>query len=148
MLLCYRDNFKNGSLLDKQLWIKVQTATSLKENDFSTDVNGTKTKKKKKRGRSSLWSEEVCCRSAVDASWLPELQQAVLAVGADEVLVGVVGDADHVLLVDLEGGAAMCQHQPSQADFIYIIQNKKKHYHLFKIMFGAKQPKKYPYAAI
>lgn len=40
------------------------------------------------------------------ASGLPELQQAVLAVGADQVLVGVVGDADHVLLVDLQQGAA------------------------------------------
>lgn len=38
------------------------------------------------------------------ASRLPELQQTVLAVGADEVLVGVVSDADHVLLVDLQEG--------------------------------------------
>lgn len=41
------------------------------------------------------------------ASRLPELQQTVLAVGADEVLVGVVGDADHVLLVDLQEGRDM-----------------------------------------
>lgn len=41
-----------------------------------------------------------------NTSRLPELQQTVLAVGADEVLVGVVGDADHILLVDLEGGGA------------------------------------------
>lgn len=33
---------------------------------------------------------------------LPELQKAVLAVCAYEVLVGVVGDANHVLLMDLE----------------------------------------------
>lgn len=42
--------------------------------------------------------------AAAGPSGLPELQQAVLAVGADQVLVGVVGDADHVLLVDLQQG--------------------------------------------
>lgn len=35
-----------------------------------------------------------------NTSRLPELQQTVLAVGGDEVLVGVVGDADHVFLMD------------------------------------------------
>lgn len=30
----------------------------------------------------------------------PELQQAILTVGGDEVLVGVVSDADNILLVD------------------------------------------------
>lgn len=43
-------------------------------------------------------------QTGINTSRLPELQQTVLTVGADEVLVGVVGDADHILLVDLEGG--------------------------------------------
>ena len=36
------------------------------------------------------------------SSRFPELQQTVLAVGGDQVLVRVVGDADHVFLVDLQ----------------------------------------------
>lgn len=38
----------------------------------------------------------------------PELQQAILTVGGDEVLVGVVSDADNILLVDLEMGDVKC----------------------------------------
>lgn len=38
----------------------------------------------------------------------PELQQAILTVGGDEVLVGVVSDADNILLVDLEMGDVRC----------------------------------------
>lgn len=40
----------------------------------------------------------------VNTSRLPELQQAVLTVGGDEVLVGVVGDADHILFMYLDEG--------------------------------------------
>lgn len=43
-------------------------------------------------------------RSGVEGahSGLPEFQEAVFAVGADQVLVGVVGNADHILLMHLE----------------------------------------------
>ena len=44
-------------------------------------------------------------------SGLPELQEAVFAVGADQVLVGVVGDADHIFLMDLEGGQETSQYR-------------------------------------
>lgn len=45
-------------------------------------------------------------RGGGEALRLPELQQAVLAVRGDEVLVGVVGDADHILLMNLKDGGA------------------------------------------
>lgn len=60
----------------------------------------------RKPSHSQQRSRQVSRWQLGGASGLPELQQAVLAVRADQVLVGVVGDADHVLLVDLQQGAA------------------------------------------
>lgn len=37
--------------------------------------------------------------------WLPEVQKAVFTVCGDEVLLGVVGNAEHVFLVNL------CEHR-------------------------------------
>lgn len=54
--------------------------------------------------------------SVDEASRLPELQQAVLAVRADQVLVGVVGDADHILFVDLEDNREQLSLQPEGED--------------------------------
>jgi hypothetical protein len=61
------------------------------------------------RARSREKDEEVGfdgfqTRCGGPRSGLPELQEAVFAVGADQVLVGVVGDADHIFLMNLEGG--------------------------------------------
>lgn len=66
----------------------------------------TKTKQKRAdkcpEGGEQLPSNNIRSLFGISDSGLPELQQPVLTVGADEVLVGVVGDADHVLLMDLE----------------------------------------------
>lgn len=48
--------------------------------------------------------------STPNISGFPKLQQTILAVCADEVLVRVVGDADHILLMDLRREEGREQH--------------------------------------
>lgn len=49
--------------------------------------------------------EQLLCENVpqLHTSRLPQFQQTVLAVGANKVLVRVVGDANHILLMDLDG---------------------------------------------
>ena len=71
----------------------------------STWTRGSKMTKIKKKWWSHVQKERSNCsvRTSI-LLWglrFPELQQAVLAVCGNEVLVGVVGNADHILLMDL-----------------------------------------------
>lgn len=68
----------------------------------------TQKQKQKKEG-----AEKCPEQQGPGPSGLPELQQPVLAVGTDQVLVRVVGDADHVLLVHLQRRHVQNAHQTS-----------------------------------